>query len=76
MSSPICVVMCAVSFIVGFGHKKSASAGARWGGRCAGEHIYDVSIGQRFRLLQFSIITEISLLFVLHSIIFVYIIKI
>ena len=36
MESPIGVVMCTVSFIVGFGHKKSASAEAQLGGRCAG----------------------------------------
>ena len=31
MSSRIGVVMCAVSFVGGFGHNKSASAGARKG---------------------------------------------
>ncbi len=40
MESLFGVVMCADSFIVGFGHNKSASAGARKGRQMRGEADY------------------------------------
>ena len=67
MSSLIGVVMCAVSFIFGFGHKKAHLRVPVRGGRCTGELRCVMTMDWRFRLRRFSSFTENSLLFVLHS---------